>query len=60
MAWRNDRHLLPATLSHQEIPYQLYPNQRMDMLENTQNRAKLAWLGRFEWGSLHGTNRCAT
>lgn len=52
VAWRNDQHLLQATLSHQEIPYQLYPNQRMDMLENTQNRAKLAWLGRFDWGSL--------
>jgi iron complex outermembrane receptor protein len=45
-------HLLEAKLGYQEVPYQLYPNQRMDMLDNEQKRFNLRYLGRFAWGGL--------
>ena len=53
-AWRSAArsHLLEAKFGYQDIPYQLYPNQRMDMLGNTQNRASLRYLGEVDWGSL--------
>lgn len=34
------------------MPEQLYPNQRMDMLDNTQKRFNLRYLGQFDWGTL--------
>lgn len=52
VALRNGQHLVEATLGYQDIPYELYPNQRMDMLGNTQHRFNLRYLGQFDWGSL--------
>jgi iron complex outermembrane receptor protein len=51
-ALKGDRQLLEAKLGYQDIPYELYPNQRMDMLGNTQHRINLRYLGQFDWGSL--------
>ncbi len=34
------------------MPYQLYPNQRMDLLDNEQKRVNLRYLGQFDWGML--------
>jgi iron complex outermembrane receptor protein len=34
------------------VPEQLYPNQRMDMLKNDQQRVNLRYQGRFDWGRL--------
>lgn len=51
-ALRGDKHLVEAKLGYQDLPYQLYPNQRMDMLDNEQKRINLRYLGRFDWGSL--------
>lgn len=51
-AFRHEAHLVQASFTRQEIPYQLYPNQRMDMLGNTQNRWQLAYQGDFGWGAL--------
>lgn len=45
-------HLVEAKLGYQEVPYQLYPNQRMDMLDNEQKRFNLRYLGKFAWGGL--------
>jgi iron complex outermembrane receptor protein len=45
-------HLVEAKLGYQDIPYQLYPNQRMDMLDNVQKRINLRYLGRLDWGTL--------
>jgi hypothetical protein len=39
-------------LGYQDVPEQLYPNQRMDMLDNEQKRFNLRYLGQFDWGSL--------
>ena len=51
-ALKGDNHLVEAKIGYQEVPEQLYPNQRMDMLDNTQKRFNLRYLGQFDWGSL--------
>lgn len=52
LAWKNGDHLVEARLGYQDMPYQLYPNQRMDMLGNDQVRLNLRYLGSFDWGTL--------
>jgi len=52
LAFKNDEHLLEAKLGIQDMPFQLYPNQRMDMLYNKQDSVNLRYLGQFDWGSL--------
>lgn len=52
LAYRNDAHLFEAKLGWQDLPYQLYPNQRMDMLDNQQKSLNLRYLGQQDWGSL--------
>lgn len=52
LAQRGEHHLLEARLGFQEVPEQLYPNQRMDMLGNRQERAQLRLATRHDWGSL--------
>ena len=48
----NENHLLQLKLAHQDIPYQGWPNQRMDMVENRSNQINLIYDGQFDWGSL--------
>lgn len=45
-------HLFEAKLGYQYIPEQGFPNQRMDIISNTQWRQNLRYLGQFGWGSL--------
>jgi len=52
LAYRNDNHLVEARLGYQDLPLQLYPNQRMDMLDNEARRLNLRYLGDFDWGNL--------
>jgi len=52
LAFKNDNHLFEAKLGYQDMPFQLYPNQRMDMLDNTQKSLNLRHQGRFNWGKL--------
>lgn len=51
-AMKGGNHLVEAKLGFQDIPYELYPNQRMDMLGNTQHRFNLRYLGQLDWGAL--------
>ena len=51
-AMKGGSHLVEAKLGYQHIPYELYPNQRMDMLANTQHRFGLRYLGQLDWGTL--------
>jgi iron complex outermembrane receptor protein len=51
-AFKGGNHLFEAKFGYQDMPYQLYPNQRMDMLDNEQNRLNLRYLGQFDWGKL--------
>lgn len=52
VAFKGGPHLVEAKFGYQDLPYQLYPNQRMDMLGNEAKRLNLRYLGRFDWGSL--------
>lgn len=52
LAVKNGDHLVEAKFGYQDMPYQLYPNQRMDMTENTQKRGTLRYAGEFDWGEL--------
>jgi iron complex outermembrane receptor protein len=52
LAMKGSGHLLEAKLGYQDIPYELYPNQRMDMLGNTQNRINLRYQGDQNWGKI--------
>ncbi len=44
--------LFEMKLGYQHMPEQLYPNQRMDLLDNEQKRANLAWTRKYDWGKL--------
>ncbi len=52
LAMKSGNHLFEAKFGFQTMPEQLYPNQRMDLLENDQKRLNLRYLGRFDWGKL--------
>ncbi|TLU88545.1 MAG: TonB-dependent receptor [Chlorobium sp.] len=52
MAWRNSDDLYEVKLGYQHIPCQLYPNQRMDMLDNKESSLNLHYLGKKGWGKL--------
>ncbi len=52
LAFRGGDHLIEAKLGVQDMPQQLYPNQRMDLLDNTQQSLNLRYLGQLAWGTL--------
>jgi len=52
LALRSDAHLLELKLGRQDIPYQGFPNQRMDMTRNTSDQVNLRYLGQATWGWL--------
>ncbi len=49
-AFKGGDHLVEASFGFQNIPEQLYPNQRMDMLDNDQRTFNLRYLGQYGWG----------
>lgn len=51
-AMKGGNHIVEAKLGLQDIPYELYPNQRMDMMGNTQHSFNLRYLGQLDWGAL--------
>jgi len=52
LAYKGGAHLVEAQLGYQDLPQQLYPNQRMDMLENTQKRINLRYQGQQGGGKV--------
>jgi iron complex outermembrane receptor protein len=52
IALRNENHLLDLKLGYQHIPYENFPNQRMDMTDNTSGQANLGYTGEYDWGVL--------
>ncbi len=52
LAWKMDDHVVETKMAYQDIPYQNFPNQRMDMLGNTSYLPSLRYLGKFDWGLL--------
>ncbi|WP_230370093.1 TonB-dependent receptor domain-containing protein [Paludibacterium denitrificans] len=51
-AWRDSSQLLEFKAGIQRTPYEEFPNQRMDMTDNSSNQASLHYLGQFGWGDL--------
>lgn len=49
-AWSRDNHLLEASIGWQRIPEQGFPDQRMDLLGNDQQRINLHYAGESSWG----------
>jgi len=52
LALRYAEHLFEFKYGYQHIPYQGFPNQRMDMTDNTSNQVNARYLGQYDWGSL--------
>ena len=52
LAFKSGNHLVEAKFGYQNMPEQLYPNQRMDLLDNEQKRINLRYLGEYDWGAL--------
>lgn len=52
LALRNGDHLFDLKFAHQNIPYENFPNQRMDMTGNTSDQANLGYTGQYGWGVL--------
>jgi iron complex outermembrane receptor protein len=50
LAWRDDNSLFQARVGYQDMPEQLFPNQRMDLLGNEQVLVNLSWRQDREWG----------
>jgi iron complex outermembrane receptor protein len=52
LALRRDHHLLELKLGWQDIPYEGFPNQRMDMTGNRSAQVNLHYTGQYRWGAL--------
>ncbi|MDO9010393.1 MAG: TonB-dependent receptor [Gallionella sp.] len=51
-AFKSGSQLFEAKVGVQDMPYQLYPNQRMDMLDNQQKSLNLRYADQLDWGTL--------
>ena len=51
-ALRHDNHLVELNLGLQNIPFEGYPNQRMDMTGNKSTQVNLHYTGQLDWGTL--------
>jgi iron complex outermembrane receptor protein len=49
---RHENHLFDLKLGVQNIPYQGFPNQRMDMTGNDSKQINLGYRGEYQWGDL--------
>lgn len=49
---RRDNHLVELKLGQQDIPYQGFANQRMDMLKNDSRQINMNYTGQYGWGTL--------
>lgn len=52
LAFKSGEHLFELKLDVQQIPYQGFPNQRMDMTLNRSERGQVKYTGIFDWGKL--------
>jgi len=52
VAWRNDNHKVEFTYANQDIPFENFVNQRMDMTANESDKFNLGYEGQFDWGAL--------
>ncbi len=55
IALQHENHLLQVELSQQNVGFEGFPNQRMDMTFNSNTIARLRYKGLYEWGDLEGS-----
>jgi iron complex outermembrane receptor protein len=51
-AFKRDNHLFDLKVGIQNIPYQGFPNQRMDMTRNDSEQINFKYTGEYGWGNL--------
>lgn len=54
LALRHENHLLQLDVSRQNVDFEGFPNQRMDMTFNENTIYRLHYSGQYEWGDLEG------
>jgi iron complex outermembrane receptor protein len=52
IALRHQNHLFKLKFGLQDIPYQGFPNQRMDMTGNDGRHVNFSYAGQYQWGVL--------
>jgi iron complex outermembrane recepter protein len=52
IATRRDQHLFEVKVGLQDIPFQNFPNQRMDMTGNDGTQVNLRYQGTYDWGKV--------
>ncbi|MGD9539334.1 TonB-dependent receptor [Methylocystis sp.] len=52
LGYQNDGHLFTFRGAYQNIPYQGFPNQRMDMTRNRSYSLDAGYKGAYEWGTV--------
>jgi iron complex outermembrane recepter protein len=52
VVWRQGRNLVDFTYTYQHVPHEGFPNQRMDLTDNTTSVFNLAYTGALDWGTL--------
>jgi len=52
LALQHENHLVELRYGEQDIPYQGWPNQRMDMTDNDSEQINLDYEGQYDWGDL--------
>ena len=52
LGMRHENHLVELKLGLQDIPFQGWPNQRMDMTGNDSTQTNLRYEGQYDWGEL--------
>jgi len=53
LATRIANQLIQFNASVQDVPYELFPNQRMDMTKNNNKQFKLSFAGDYPWGTAN-------
>jgi iron complex outermembrane receptor protein len=52
LAWTDGGDLVDLSYGRQDIPYEGFPNQRMDMTDNQSDQFNLGYAGDLTWGTL--------
>lgn len=54
LGWRGEQKQLTIKLTHQDMPYQGFPNQYMDMVGNRSDGINLRYVQEMGWGTWQG------
>ena len=55
VALRRDNHLFELKVGVQNIPYEDFPNQRMDLTGNANTNVNFRYTGQYHWGDLEAS-----